>query len=156
MYPASHSQFAAYISTHLCLGPGTSSVLDLAFCSPWLALHLEWTILSDLHDSDQCPIIPIFSQRQQNSDIRTLSPDTLFVWPSSSPVWGRGICICSLLGVLCRHWVELLLVTYPSHKLNLIVSLLPGRRLNVSPQFVLVKEDLGSFTLTQNLKIRFV
>jgi hypothetical protein len=37
---------------HLCLGSGTLSSLDLAFCSPSLAVHLEWSVLSDLHGSD--------------------------------------------------------------------------------------------------------
>jgi hypothetical protein len=36
---------------HLCLGSGTSSVLDLAFCNLGLAVHLDWSVLPDLHGS---------------------------------------------------------------------------------------------------------
>jgi hypothetical protein len=41
---------------HLCLESGTSSALDHAFCSPGLAVHLDWSVLPDLHDSDHYPI----------------------------------------------------------------------------------------------------
>jgi hypothetical protein len=38
--------------THLCLMSWTLSALDLTFCSLGLAVHLEWSILADLHGSD--------------------------------------------------------------------------------------------------------
>jgi hypothetical protein len=38
--------------THLYLGSGTLSTLDLAFCSPGLAVQLDWSVLPDLHGSD--------------------------------------------------------------------------------------------------------
>jgi hypothetical protein len=38
--------------THLCVMSGTSSALDLTFCSLGIAVHLEWSILADLHGSD--------------------------------------------------------------------------------------------------------
>jgi hypothetical protein len=37
--------------THLCLGRGTSSAIDLTFYSPGPAVHLQWSVLADLHDS---------------------------------------------------------------------------------------------------------
>jgi hypothetical protein len=42
--------------THLFLGSGTSSALNLAFCSPGLVVHLDWSILADLHGSDHYPV----------------------------------------------------------------------------------------------------
>jgi hypothetical protein len=42
--------------THLCLVSGTSSALDLAFCSPGLAVHVDWSVLPDLHGSDHYPV----------------------------------------------------------------------------------------------------
>lgn len=38
--------------THLCLGPGTSSALDLNFCSPGLAVNFDWLVLPHLHGSE--------------------------------------------------------------------------------------------------------
>jgi hypothetical protein len=37
-----------------CLG--SSLALDLAFCSPGIAIHLEWSVLEDLHGSGHYPI----------------------------------------------------------------------------------------------------
>jgi hypothetical protein len=42
--------------THLCLGSGTLSALDLTFCSPGLAVNLDWSVLPDLHGSDHYPV----------------------------------------------------------------------------------------------------
>jgi len=39
-------------NTHFCLGSVTPFALDLAFCSPRLSVHFEWSVLSDLHRSD--------------------------------------------------------------------------------------------------------
>jgi hypothetical protein len=42
--------------THVNLVLGTSSALYLAFCSPRMAVHLEWSVLADLHGSDHYPV----------------------------------------------------------------------------------------------------
>jgi hypothetical protein len=39
----------AAVDIHLCLGSGTSAVLDLTSCSPDVVICLEWSILPDLH-----------------------------------------------------------------------------------------------------------
>jgi hypothetical protein len=42
--------------TLFCLWSGTLSALDLAFCRPGLAAHLEWSVLQDLYGSDRHPV----------------------------------------------------------------------------------------------------
>jgi hypothetical protein len=39
-------------NTHFSLASGTSSALDVIFCSPGLSTHLEWSALCDLNGSD--------------------------------------------------------------------------------------------------------
>lgn len=41
---------------HLCVGSGTSFAVDLGFCSPGLAVHLDWSLLLDLHCRDHYPV----------------------------------------------------------------------------------------------------
>ena len=43
--------------THICIAIGSTSSIDLALCSWSVALHLDWTVLSDLHGSDHFPVI---------------------------------------------------------------------------------------------------
>jgi hypothetical protein len=53
---------------HLFLGSGTLSSLDIEFCSPSVAVHLEWSVLSDVHGSDHYPVnIHISVQSQIDS-----------------------------------------------------------------------------------------
>jgi hypothetical protein len=42
--------------THLCLGSGALSSLDLTFCSPGTAVHFDWSVLPDLRGSDHYPV----------------------------------------------------------------------------------------------------
>jgi hypothetical protein len=55
-------------NTHFCLATGTSSALDLTFCSPGLSTPLEWSVLCDLHGSDHFPVnVHIASSRLSES-----------------------------------------------------------------------------------------
>jgi hypothetical protein len=55
-------------NTHFCLTSGTSSALDLTLCGPGLSTHLEWSVLCDLHDSDEFPVnVHIASSRVSES-----------------------------------------------------------------------------------------
>jgi exonuclease III len=59
--------------THLCMGSGASFAQDLAFCSPGVAVRLDWSGPPDLHGSDHYPV---------NTHTSTLSPVV-----SSPPKW---------------------------------------------------------------------
>jgi hypothetical protein len=62
------SHFSTGANTHLCLATGTSSALDLTFCSPGLSTHLEWSVLCDLHSSDHFAVnVHIASSRLSES-----------------------------------------------------------------------------------------
>jgi hypothetical protein len=55
-------------NTHFSLASGTSSALDLTFCSPGLSTHLEWSVLCDLHGCDHFPVnVHIASSRLSES-----------------------------------------------------------------------------------------
>jgi hypothetical protein len=58
----------------LCLGSGASSALDLTFCSPGVAVHVDWSVLPNLHGSDRYTV---------NLHMVTPNPATV----SSSPKW---------------------------------------------------------------------
>jgi hypothetical protein len=55
LYAEFHLILERRVHTHLCLGSGTLSTLDLTFCSLQLAVHCEWSPLPDLHGSDHYP-----------------------------------------------------------------------------------------------------
>jgi hypothetical protein len=62
---------------HLYLRSGTSSALNLAFCSPGLADHHDWSVLLDLHGSNHCLVFLHFSTLAASRHPQTVSPDML-------------------------------------------------------------------------------
>ena len=52
--------------THLHIQSGTTSAIDMGFCTPDIAPDIQWTVLDDLHGSDHFPIhIKFLIQRPQ-------------------------------------------------------------------------------------------
>lgn len=52
-----HCFFLSFsMPTSLCLGSGALAALDLTFCSLGLAVHLDRSVLPDLHSGDHYPV----------------------------------------------------------------------------------------------------
>ncbi|KAK2578795.1 hypothetical protein KPH14_012641 [Odynerus spinipes] len=59
--------------THFNFSSGTFSPIDLSFCSPSLASRIDWSVDSDLHDSDHFPLhIKIHSNHNQPDSITSM------------------------------------------------------------------------------------
>ena len=57
------------VATHMCMASGTTSCIDLTFCSRSMLHRLEWTVVDDLHGSNHFPIL-VYIQANTRTETR--------------------------------------------------------------------------------------